>query len=169
MERRPYVPRVNSCLSAPTYATCVCVTSVGLTCSDHSLDFDAGGVQLLGKLMDGPAGVLVGFGVDVGFGAWKFNCRKVRGLLLRLNMRVVSKGFSHTGKSWGREMKKSCEEFGRGGFMRLSVSAHLPAAHTTSAVINPPRVYIPAVLAHALITISHDISLNYKYELTGSR
>lgn len=53
----------------------------GLTCSNDALDFDAGGVQLFGKLMDSPVGVLVGFRVNVGFGAWKFNCRKVRGLL----------------------------------------------------------------------------------------
>ena len=58
----------------------------GLTCSDNPLDFNAGGVQLLGKLMDSPVGVFVGFRVNVGFGAWKFNCRKVRGLLLWLNM-----------------------------------------------------------------------------------
>lgn len=55
---------------------------MALTCSDNPLNFDAGGVQLLGKLMDGPVGVLVGLRVNVGFGAWKFNCRKVRGLLL---------------------------------------------------------------------------------------
>lgn len=61
----------------------------GLTCSDNPLDFNAGGVQLLGKLMDSPVRVLVGFRVNVRFGAWKFNCRKVRGLLLRLNMHTT--------------------------------------------------------------------------------
>lgn len=54
----------------------------GLTCSNNSFDFYAGGIQLLGKLMDSPVRILVGFRVNVGFGAWKFNCRKVRGLLL---------------------------------------------------------------------------------------
>lgn len=39
--------------------------------------------------MDSPVWVLVGFRVNVGFGAWKFNCRKVRGLLLRLNMHTA--------------------------------------------------------------------------------
>lgn len=46
----------------------------GLTCSDYPLDLDAGGVQLLGELVDGPVRVFVGLGVDVGFGAWKFDC-----------------------------------------------------------------------------------------------
>ena len=39
--------------------------------------------------MDSPVRVLVRLRVNVGFGAWKFNCRKVRGLLLRLNMHTV--------------------------------------------------------------------------------
>lgn len=39
--------------------------------------------------MDSPVRVLVGFRVNVGFGAWKFNCRKVRGLLLWLNMHTA--------------------------------------------------------------------------------
>lgn len=62
-----------------------------LTCSNNSLNLNAGGVQLLGKLMDSPVRVLVGFRVNVCFGAWKFNCRKVRGLLLRLNMHTAQK------------------------------------------------------------------------------
>ena len=64
-------------------------TQDGLTCSNNPLDFNAGGVQLLGKLMDSPVRVLVRLRVNVGFGAWKFDCRKVRGLLLRLNMHTV--------------------------------------------------------------------------------
>lgn len=44
-----------------------------LTCSDYPLDLDAGGVQLLGELVDGSVRVLVGLRVDVGFGAWKFD------------------------------------------------------------------------------------------------
>lgn len=62
-----------------------------LTCTNNPLNLNAGRVQLLGELVHGPVGVLVGFRVDVGFGAWKFNCRKVRGLLLRLNMHAVCK------------------------------------------------------------------------------
>lgn len=64
-------------------------TQGGLTCSNNPLDLNAGGVQLLGKLMDSPVWVLVRLRVNVGFGAWKFDCRKVRGLLLRLNMHTV--------------------------------------------------------------------------------
>lgn len=39
--------------------------------------------------MDSPVRVLVRLGVNVGFSAWKFDCRKVRGLLLRLNMHTA--------------------------------------------------------------------------------
>lgn len=63
---------------------CVCVRKRDLTCADHSFDLDARGVQLLGELMHGPVGVFVGFGVDVGFGAWKFNCRRVRGFTVTI-------------------------------------------------------------------------------------
>lgn len=55
-------------------------TADRLTCSNNPLDFNAGGVQLLGKLMDSPVWVLIGFWVNVGFGAWKFNCGEVGGL-----------------------------------------------------------------------------------------
>lgn len=60
-----------------------------LTCSYNPLNLNAGGVQLLGKLMDSSIGVFIGFRVNVRFGAWKFNCRRVRGLLLRLNMHTA--------------------------------------------------------------------------------
>lgn len=60
-------------------------TADRLTCSDHPLDLNAGGVQLLGKLMDSPVWVFVGFRVNVGFGAWKFNCGEEGGLRRRLN------------------------------------------------------------------------------------
>lgn len=47
-----------------------------LTCSNNPLDFNAGCVQLLGKLMDSPVWVFIGFRVNVGFGARKLNCRE---------------------------------------------------------------------------------------------
>lgn len=49
-------------------------TAERLTCSNNPLDFNAGSVQLLGKLMDSPVWVFIGFRVNVGFGAWEFNC-----------------------------------------------------------------------------------------------
>lgn len=55
-------------------------TAERLTCSNNPLDFDAGGVQLLGKLMDSPVWVFIGFRVNVGFGAWEFNCGETGGL-----------------------------------------------------------------------------------------
>lgn len=64
-------------------------TTDRLTCSNNPLDFNAGGVQLLGKLMDSPVWILVGFRVNVGFCAWKFNCRQVIGLLWLLNIHMT--------------------------------------------------------------------------------
>lgn len=55
-------------------------TAERLTCSNNPLDFNAGSVQLLGKLMDSPVWVFIGFRVNVGFGAWEFNCGEAGGL-----------------------------------------------------------------------------------------
>lgn len=44
-----------------------------LTCSKNPFNLNVGSIQLLGKLMNSPIWVLVGFGVNVSFGAWKFN------------------------------------------------------------------------------------------------
>lgn len=55
-------------------------TAERLTCSNNPLDFNAGGIQLLGKLMDSPVWVFIGFRVNVGFGAWEFNCGETGGL-----------------------------------------------------------------------------------------
>lgn len=60
-------------------------TADRLTCSNNPLDLNAGGVQLLGKLMDSPVWVFIGFWVNVGFGAWKFNCGEAGGLRRWLN------------------------------------------------------------------------------------
>lgn len=62
-----------------------------LTCADNPLNLNARCIQLLGKLMDSPVWILVGFRVNIGFCAWKFNCRRVRELLLRLNMHAAHK------------------------------------------------------------------------------
>lgn len=64
-------------------------TADRLTCSNNPLDFNAGGVQLFGKLMDSPVWILIGFGVNVGFCAWKFNCRQVIELLWLLNIHTT--------------------------------------------------------------------------------
>ena len=86
---------------------------VKLTCSNNSLNLNAGRIQLLGKLMDSPVRVLVGFRVNVCFGAWKFNCRRVRGLLLRFNMHTVHKvpdsPYNNKGDDSERITKQSAE------------------------------------------------------------
>lgn len=62
-----------------------------LTCSNNPLDFNAGGVQLLGKLMDSPVWVLIGFRVNVGFGSWKLNCGEAGGLRRWLNTHAAGR------------------------------------------------------------------------------
>lgn len=99
-----------------------------LTCSNHSLNLNARRVQLLGKLMDSPVRVLVGFRVNVCFGAWKFNCRRVRGLLLRLNMHAAQCGPDSCTIAQGRWSEGITEQFDDGKY----VSKGLPDTATKS-------------------------------------
>lgn len=71
---------------------CVYVYQRWITCTDHPLNLNARGVQLLGKLVHGPVGVLIGLGVNVRLGTWKFNYTRVKGLLSRLNMYACRDG-----------------------------------------------------------------------------